>query len=70
MKYILLFFVFLTTSFDIQSAVEVYSVSEYTSTRNFPVIMKNERIDKDRCRLHLDNDQQLEVACQQEPYNS
>lgn len=70
MKYILLSFAFLATSVDIQGAVESYSVSEYTSTRNLPVIMENERIGKDRCRLHLDNDQQVEVTCQHEPYDS
>lgn len=47
-----------------------YSQSEYTSIKNLPVIMNNERIGNDRCRLHLDNGETVEIACVHELYDS
>lgn len=37
--------------------------SEYTSVRNLPVILKNEPLSNDRCRLHLDTGIKIDVKC-------
>lgn len=45
------------------------SVAEYTSIRSVPVIMRNERIGNNRCRLYLDSGEKVEVACVHQLYN-
>ena len=41
-----------------------YSASEFSSVRNFPVILKNEVLSNDRCRLHLDTGIKIDVSCE------
>ena len=68
MNYLALYFL-LTFNFLNTEEIETnYSITEYTSIKNVPVIVKNERINNDRCRLHLDSGEKVEVACIHELY--
>ena len=56
--------VFLSSSFaNYKDMATGYSVDEFSSVRNFPVILRNEVLSNDRCRLHLDTGIKIDVSC-------
>lgn len=70
MEHLILYFVLSLGFLGFDEDKNNSSIEEYTSTRNLPVIIKNERIGKNRCRLHLDNGGKVEIACIHELYDS
>lgn len=55
---------FLSASFaNFKEIADEGATSEFTSVRNLPVILKNEVLSNDRCRLHLDTGATVDVSC-------
>ena len=70
MEHLLFYFSFNINLSWFKSHCNSYSQPEYASIKNLPVIIKNERIGNDRCRLHLDSGEKVEIACIHEFYDS
>lgn len=55
---------FLSASFaNFKEIADDTTVSEFSSVRNLPVILKNEALSNNRCRLHLDTGIKMDVSC-------